>query len=62
MSARRHERDPAAWDGRRLLQTVWLPTTRFVCAPNLINGHCEFAKQVDDFGVHLRNLPYGAAE
>jgi hypothetical protein len=51
MSARGHRHDPAAWDDRRLLQTVWLLTTRFVCASNLINGHCEFAKQVDDFGV-----------
>ena len=28
----------------------------------LINGHCEFAKQVDDSGVHLHNFPYDAAE
>jgi len=38
-------------DGLQLLQTIWLLTTCFVCAPNLINGHCEFAKQVDDLFV-----------
>ena len=49
-------------DGLQLLQTIWLLTTRFVCAPNLFNGHCEFAKQGDDSGVHLHNFPYDAAE
>jgi len=49
-------------DGLRLLQAIWLLTTCFVCAPNLFNGHCEFAKQVDGSGVYLHNLPYDAAE
>ena len=49
-------------DGLQLLQTIWLLTTCFVCAPNLFNGHCEFAKQVDGSGVYLHNLPYDAAE
>jgi len=58
--ATKQQRSPL--DGLLLLQTIWLLTTCFVCAPNLINGHCEFAKQVDDLGVHLYNLPYDAAE
>ena len=58
--ATKQQRSPL--DGLPLLQTISLVTTCFVCAPNLINGHCEFAKQVDDLGAHLHNFPYDAAE
>jgi hypothetical protein len=58
--ATKQQRSPL--DGLQQLQTIWLLTTCSVCAPNLFNGHCEFAKQVDDLGAHLHNIPYDAAE